>query len=490
MVARTRARAPVLLGILTLAIAPQFLPPAAATSFSVPAIDRSEFHARRLALAAELRKELPPGGTGVLVLHGAPEPDNGTYRQESNLYYLTGTEIPGSTLVLVFDAPDSGGRGTRGLPKSKSSHVVEYFYLPERNYRAERWTGAKPGAGGLVKETLEPDAERREAMEATGFQPIPEGDYPSRAFPRGPIQRSTDLQDHLNLFLGMAAVLFHPADAVPLGEGLSADLAFLREVREHYPLLPLKSPGGALGRLRMIKSPSEIGLLRRAVEISCRAQLDAMEQARPGMPEYEIQAIIEKRFTASGARRPGYPSIVGSGPNSCVLHYDSSERTGEQGELLLMDVGAEYKRYTADVTRTIPLSGRFTPEQRKIYEIVLRAQAAAIAVIRPGVPFAEIHKTARKVIEEAGYGPQFIHGTSHFLGLDVHDVGDTSARLSAGMVLTVEPGIYIPEKRIGVRIEDDVLVTPGGAEVLSRCVPREADAVEMQMAEGLKSGSR
>ena len=490
MVAPSFPRSRVLLCLLALAIAAPSLLPAAATSSSAPDIDRSEYHARRLALAAELRKELPAGGTGVLVLHGAPEPDNATYRQESNLYYLTGTEIPGSTLVLAFDAPESGGKGSRRLPKSKTSHVVEYFYLPERDYRAERWTGAKPGAGGLVKETLEPDAERREAMKATGFESIPESDYPSRAFPRGPIQRAADLQRHLNLFLGMAAVLFHQADAVPLGEALSSDLAFLREVRDHYPLLPVKNPEKALGRLRMIKSPSEIGLLRRAIEISCRAQLDAVEQARPGMPEYEIQAIIEKRFTSSGARRPGYPSIVGSGPNSCVLHYDASERTGEQEDLLLMDVGAEYKRYTADVTRTIPLSGRFTPEQRKIYEIVLRAQKAAIAAIRPGVPFVDIHKTARKVIEEAGYGSQFFHGTSHFLGLDVHDAGDTSATLRAGMVLTVEPGIYIPEKRIGVRIEDDVLVTPDGAELLSGCAPREADAVETQMTEGLKSGSR
>jgi Xaa-Pro aminopeptidase len=142
------------------------------------------------------------------------------------------------------------------------------------------------------------------------------------------------------------------------------------------------------------------------------------------------------------------------------------------------------------VTRTLPVSGRFTQEQRKVYDVVLKAQEAAIAVIHPGVPFSEIDKTARKVITEAGYGPYFIHGTSHFIGLDVHDAGDTSATLEAGMVLTVEPGIYIPDKNLGIRIEDDVLVTREGSRVLSDCAPRKPDAVEMQRAEGLKSAER
>jgi Xaa-Pro aminopeptidase len=199
---------------------------------------------------------------------------------------------------------------------------------------------------------------------------------------------------------------------------------------------------------------------------------------------------MERRFLLEGARRPGFPSIIASGPNSCILHYDASERVLAKGDLLLMDVGAEYRRYSADISRTFPVGGRFSKEQRKVYELVYQAQEAALAVAKPGVAFAELDKTARKVIADAGYGPYFIHATSHFLGLDVHDDGDISTVLRPGMVFTIEPGIYLPDKQIGVRIEDDVLVTATGVEILSRCLPRRADAVEMQMGKGLTPGTR
>src|SRR4030095_10739920 len=191
-----------------------------------------------------------------------------------------------------------------------------------------------------------------------------------------------------------------------------------------------------------------------------------------------------------GARRPGYPSIVGSGLNSCVLHYDANERTLRRGDLVLLDVGAEYRRYTADVTRTIPVGGRFSSEQRTVYDVVLQGQEAWLAVIKPGVAFSELDKTARRVISDAGYGQYFIHGTSHFLGLDVHDAGDGSSRLAPGMVFTVEPGIYIPEKELGIRIEDDVVVTETGVEVLSLCLPRKAEAVELKTRKASRSGTR
>ncbi|HEV8336323.1 MAG TPA: Xaa-Pro peptidase family protein [Candidatus Polarisedimenticolia bacterium] len=445
-----------------------------------------EYRARREALAEALRQELAPGDSGALVLDAAPESES-SYRQESNLYYLTGTEIPDSSLVLLFDRPASGA-AKKG--PAAPGRYAEFFYLPGRDFRQERWTGPRPGAGGLVKETLQPDDERREAMRRTGFERIPEGDFPPRRYPRGPVESRADFASHLARFLADAQVFFHLVAPGRPGAPLTADLAFVKEIREEFPLLTLKDPAPALARMRAVKSPAELQLLRRAIEITCQAQRDALKQARSGMAEFEVQALVEYRFTSEGARRPGYPSIVGSGPNSCILHYDASAGTLREGDLLLMDVGAEYGRYTADVTRTIPVSGRFSEEQRKIYDIVLKAQKAAIAAIRPGVPFSDIDKTARRVIEEAGYGPYFIHGTSHFLGLDVHDAGDTSAALQAGMVLTVEPGIYLPEKQIGIRIEDDVLVTRRGAEVLSDCAPREPGAVEMQRLEGLKSATR
>jgi len=460
---------------------------AAAPGPSPDGIGRGEFRARRMALADILRKELPPGGSGLLMLDSAPEPENAAYRQESHLYYLAGTEIPESALVLLFDRPAGWpGKGA----KAAAGRYAEYFYLPERDYRRERWTGARAAAGGLQQETLQPDEERLKAMAITGFDRIPEGDYPPRGYPRGPVERRCDLAAHLGRFLPDAEVFFHLAGPGSPGAPLTPDLTFLKQIREQYPLLAFKDPGPALERMRRLKSSAEVELLRRAIEITCQAQRDALRQARSGMAEYQVQAVVEYRFTTEGARRPGYPSIVGAGPNSCVLHYDANDGVLKEGDLLLLDVGAEFKRYSADVTRTFPVSGRFTEEQRKIYDVVLKAQKAAIGVIRPGVPFEEIDRAARKVITEAGYGPYIIHGTSHFIGLDVHEGGEGSGPLEAGMVLTVEPGIYIPEREIGVRIEDDVLVTPVGALILSDCAPREADAVEMQRTEGLKSGGR
>ncbi len=460
---------------------------AAAPGPSPGTIDHEEYRARRMALAGILRAELPPGGSGILILDSAPEPENALYRQESNLYYLSGTEIPGSALVLFFDRPaEASGRGS----DAGEGRYAEYLYLPERDPRRERFTGVRVGAGGLEPEALQPDQERRKAMAVTGFDRIPDRDFPPGEYLRSPVQRRSDLAKHLDRFLPGAEVLFHAARPGSLGAPVTPDLDFLRRVRERYPLLALRDPGPALERMRRVKSPAEVELLRQAIEITCRAYRDALRQARPGMAEYQVQAVVEYRFTAEGARHPAFPSIVGSGPNSCIFHYDANDRILEEGDILLLDAGAEYRRYSADVTRTFPAGGRFTGEQRKAYEVVLKALKAAIAVIRPGVPFSEIDRTARKVITEAGYDTSIHHRMSHHIGLDVHEGGEPSGPLEEGMVLAVEPGIYIPEKEIGVRIEDDVLVTAEGAQILSDCVPREADAVEMQRAEGLKSGGR
>ncbi|MCI0567009.1 MAG: Xaa-Pro peptidase family protein [Acidobacteria bacterium] len=454
---------------------------------SPPPVPKAEYSGRRRALAAGLGEELAPGALGVLLLRSLPEQENATFRQESNLYYLTGTEIPESALILIFGRPS---RAAEGAASAAPARYAEYIYLPERDYRQEKWTGPKPGPGALDKETLKPDIERLAAMQFTGFDQVPEGDFPPRRWPKGPVERSSDLPGQLSRFLSEADVLFFSADPGVPGEPLSGDLAFLNDLRSRYPRLQVKDSWEALGRLRMLKSPAEIQQIRRAVEITCQALQDALSSVRPGAAEYQVQAEVERRFTLEGSRRPGYPSIVGSGPNSCILHYDASERTMVLGDLLLMDVGAEFRHYSADVTRTFPVGGRFSDEQRKVYNLVLKAQEAVLGIIKPGVPFSELDRTARKVIADAGYGQFFIHGTSHYLGLDVHDAGDSSALLQPGMIFTVEPGIYIPDKQIGVRIEDDVLVTSSGAEILSSCLPRKADAVEMQIRKALKSGTR
>src|SRR5213079_2928519 len=226
----------------------------------------------------------------------------------------------------------------------------------------------------------------------------------------------------------------------------------------------------------------EIALIQRAVRISEEGFRAAVLEIRPGGFEGRVEAEAERVWKSRGARRPAYPSIVGSGPNSTILHYPKSERVMQDGELILMDMSAEFARYASDITRTFPVNGKFTPQQRMVYEIVLKAQKAAFDKVKPGVYMEDLDATARKVIEDAGYGDYFIHGLGHFVGLDVHDAGAYQEPLAPGMVITLEPGIYLPDEKFGVRIEDDVLVTKDGAKFLSDGLPREAADIERWIA--------
>ena len=211
------------------------------------------------------------------------------------------------------------------------------------------------------------------------------------------------------------------------------------------------------------------------------------------MYEYEIEALIEYTFRSNGADRVGFPSIVGSGPNSTTLHYDTNRRQTRAGDLVVIDIGAEYGRYSADVTRTVPIDGRYTDRQQAIYKLVLGAQQAAIDATRPGVTLGELSGMARQYIEPnsgdlcgaESCNRYFIHGLSHWLGMRVHDVGDYNMPLEAGMVFTIEPGIYIEDEQFGVRIEDDILVTETGSELLSAGAPRSVDDIEALMSRPL-----
>jgi Xaa-Pro aminopeptidase len=240
-----------------------------------------------------------------------------------------------------------------------------------------------------------------------------------------------------------------------------------------------------LGGLRQVKDADEIRRLTRAVEITALGHVAAMKAARPGVYEYEIEAAAEYTFRKLGAERLGYPSIVGSGVNSTVLHYDENRRRTEAGDLVVMDMGAEFGYYTADVTRTIPVSGKFTPRQRAIYELVLGAQQAAMDAIRPGVTLRDLDQVARQYLAAhsgdlcgaGGCARYFIHGLSHWIGMDVHDVAGRGP-LAPGMAFTIEPGIYLPEEGLGVRIEDDFLMTDTGYLHLSKGAPRAVDEIE------------
>jgi Xaa-Pro aminopeptidase len=261
---------------------------------------------------------------------------------------------------------------------------------------------------------------------------------------------------------------------------------------------------------RLVKAPEELALLRKAAEITAEAHLGAMRDGLPGRREFQVQAEIEYAFRRRGGNGPGYGTIVAAGANSCILHYRAGDAPLRDGDVCLVDAGGEYRWYTADVTRTFPVSGSFTKAQRALYEVVLEAQKATIEAVRPGATIDGLHELAvRRLTEgmialgllrgspeeriaDGSYKRYYMHRTSHWLGLDVHDVGDyyperKSRALEPDMVITVEPGLYVtaddasaPEglRGVGVRIEDDVLVTPEGREVLTEAVPKEAGEVE------------
>ena len=236
-----------------------------------------------------------------------------------------------------------------------------------------------------------------------------------------------------------------------------------------------------LAKMREAKEPEEIKLMRRGIEHTATGHARVLEVLKPGMREFELKDAVEDAFRRSGSRHLAYDSIVGSGPNGAILHYPKDERRMKEGELVVVDAGAEEQYYATDVTRTYPVSGKFSPEQREIYNIVLKAQAAGIAAAKAGVTQRTLENAVRKVIDEAGYRDAYIHGCCHFVGLQVHDAGDYDAPLPAGAVLTVEPGIYLPWRGFGVRIEDEILITPNGAEVLTRAVPKDPDEIERRM---------
>ena len=309
------------------------------------------------------------------------------------------------------------------LLDAASDPPKEFLFLPERKPAEERWTGAKMGPGA-------------EAERATGFAKI------------------------------LATSEFEPT---------------LKKVSEHAKAIyDLKDVEKDIAYLRQVKSPTEIALLEKAIQITVKAERAAARAIAPGAMEYEVQAALEYEFTRNGAERPGFPSIVGSGPFSTILHYNDSTRKMQAGEVIVVDIGASYGGYSADVTRTYPVSGKFSPRQREIYQIVLDAQKAAIEKVKPGARISDMHAAAMSYIRSKGYEKYFIHGTSHHIGLEVHDVGDTSRPFEPNMVITAEPGIYIPEEQIGIRIEDDVLVTPEGHRVLSN-LPKEISEIEALM---------
>jgi Xaa-Pro aminopeptidase len=262
------------------------------------------------------------------------------------------------------------------------------------------------------------------------------------------------------------------------------------------PQVKLKDVRGNIEALRVIKSPGEITFLRKAIDLSVDSHLAAMKMMRPGVWEYQVAAKMVEVHGMGGSEVEGYAPIVGAGFNSTVLHYDQLSRKIEDGDIVVLDVGAQYAGYSADITRTLPANGKFTARQREIYDIVLGAQNAAMAALKPGMNLCKsgeksVYKISFDYINSRGadlhgkkLGQYYIHGLGHHIGLDVHDPGSYCKPLEPGMVVTMEPGIYIPEENLGVRIEDDVLITETGYELLSKRLPRDPAEIEKVMADG------
>lgn len=418
------------------------------------------YRARRAALSAKLNN-----GITVVFAHEEPEgPDAvSRFRQNENFYYLTGLAEPGGILLLAPRPSD------RSSPRAADAEKFprEILFLPAHNAKQERWTGPR-----LAPQ--DPDVHAR-----TGFETV----LDREAFER-------ELRRLLPAYGVLYTVL--PPGRNPEAWSFERDRA--NRLKALAPSASLRDAGPEIARLRQVKSPSELALLEKALRASMDAHREAMQAVRPGVYEYEIAALMKYVFERQGCERPAFDPIVASSLFSTVLHYNANSRRMEAGDLVVLDVGGEYSGYAADITRTLPVSGKFTPRQREIYEIVLGAQRAAIAAIRPGMTLGRsspnsIHKIAYDYLNSNGkdrrgqpLGKYFLHVLGHHLGLNVHDSGDPARPFEPGMVITVEPGLYIPEENLGVRIEDVVLVTETGARVLTEALPRDPDGIERAMS--------
>ncbi len=395
------------------------------------------------------------------------------FHQDPNFYYLTGCLEPGAALML-FEKPFT-------LTNGRS--VREVLFVRDRNPAQETWTGRRlgpEGANAVLKVEVALSIDSLPAMLSNVLSRMEsEGTVPMLYYD----QHTEKIREPL---LG--------------GRLIQSDSTLRDMITERYPNLRLASLRTSLAALREVKSSEELTLMRRAISISNEAHNRVIHESRPGWFEYQLQALAESVFTNHGAEYTAYPCIVGSGPNSTILHYETNRRKTKTGDFIEMDMGAEYHGYAADVTRSFPISGKFTREQRAIYSLVLEAQDSGIAVCLSGARFRSAHSAALRVItrgllklgiikDSSEYRKYFMHGTSHYLGLDVHDAG-AYGPLRPGNVLTVEPGIYIAEGspcdkkwwNIGCRIEDDILITDHGPVNLSSGSPRTIPELEKLLA--------
>jgi Xaa-Pro aminopeptidase len=380
--------------------------------------------------------------------------------QEKNFYYLTGDDEPGGAVLLIPDPPAG----------KKLDGAREILYLPARDYAQEKWEGPKMG----------PDDPG--IREKTGF-----GDVEAFATLRGKLEELSKVYSN-----------FYTLMPGQEEEGYPHLQIWSEWLKRAVPSANVRDITAVISANRQVKSAGELALMQKAIDASIDAQLDAMKRMKPGLFEYQVGARMKEIHEFEGCSREAYAPIVGTGFYSTVLHYSALDQQIKDGDVVVLDVGGEYGGYAADITRTLPANGKYSARQREIYEIVLGAQNAAMAALKPGAAIhggaIDLNVISREYINTHGkdlhgesLGKYYIHGLSHHLGLDVHDPGSVTRPLEPGMVITIEPGIYIPEENIGVRIEDDVLVTKDGYELLTKRLPRDPAEIEKVMAEGQKN---
>ncbi len=416
------------------------------------------------------RSKIKPGSTAIF--HSNDEmPRNGDgnfpFRQNSDLFYLSGIDQEQSILVISPECP---------LPQYR-----EVLFLRKTNATIAVWEGHK-----YTKE---------EARTASGIETI---------------IWIEDMESVMTIVLNHSQNIY-----VNLNENdrLSTlvpyrDMRYAREIKEKYPAHNFERSGPIMAELRSVKSKTEIDLISVAINITEKAFRRVLEFTRPGVMEHEIEAEVIHEFIRNRATGHAYNPIIASGANACVLHYNDNNQQCRDGDVILMDFGAEYANYAADLTRSIPVNGKFTPRQRDVYNAVLRVMRAAMKLLVPGNTIEKYHAEVGKLMEAEllglgllskediasqnpdypAYKKYFMHGTSHFLGLDVHDIGDKYAPMKAGMVFTCEPGIYIPEENLGIRLENDILITEKGPVDLMASIPLEAEEIEQLMAASMVKG--
>ena len=426
---------------------------------------------------AERRTKLAAQVDGPIVLWGFTGREEISqayiFAQEENFYYLTGHNEEGAGLIILPTAKSPAGSSANN--SNNWDGPPEIFYLPAKDPAKEKWNGVRMSP-------TDPGIEAR-----TGFSTVkPFADL-----------RAT-VEKLAKVYSSIFTILPYEKE---LG-GYPHEKEVIDWLQLVAPQCKPKDIRQQIGALRQIKSPGEIAFLKQAVELSLDAHFAAMRMMRPGLYEYQVAAKMIEVHAMGGSEAEGYAPIVGAGPNSTSLHYDKLSRKIEDGDIVVLDVGAQFSGYSADITRTLPANGKFTPRQREIYEIVLGAQNAALAALKPGMDLCRkgdksVYRISYDYINSHGkdqhgkpLGQYYIHGLGHNIGLNVHDPGDSCKPLEPGMVVTMEPGIYIPEEQIGVRIEDDVLITDTGYKFLSERLPRNPDDVEKIMADAAKQRAR